>query len=322
MKRARVRIDQSALYRIRSFKRLSIILRCSAEKLEELSASAHNYMEYDQDGRWIEAPKPEIKKVQRRFAELLSQIETPPYLHSGVKKRSYVTNADPHDVRNPTVKIDVKKFYQSSRSAQLYEFLTHRLQWAGDVAGLMVKILTLRGHLPTGGNASPLLSFWIYRDLFDSVNDFATDNGATFSLYIDDMTITGSFVTRKTLHDVRRLVGQSRLKAHKLKYFPSRVGRVITGVAMTRGGRKLPFERQALIAAAESRLNDAESVDERFEVLKPLVGRLCEAAEIDPATWLRRRDRAIAEKHQVERLRTELSSEAAAEVVESPEMPS
>jgi len=272
-------------------------------------------MEYDQDGRWIEAPKPEIKKIQRRFAVLLSQIETPSYLHSGVRKKSYVTNADPHDVQHPTVKIDVKKFYQSSRSAQLYEFLTGRLQWAGDVAGMMVKLLTLRGHLPTGGNASPLLSFWIYRDLFDEVNDFATGHGATFSLYIDDMTVTGRLVTRKTLHEVRKLVGNSRLKAHKLKYFPRGVGRVITGVAMTRGGRKLPFERQALIAAAESRLDAAEGVDERFEALKPLVGRLCEAAEIDPATWLRRRDRAIAEKHHVEGLRTDRDLDAAAEVI-------
>ncbi len=303
MKRIKVSPNQSAIFRVRSFKRLAAILHCSGEELEKLAASETNYMEYDQDGRWIEAPKPKIKAIHRRFAALLAQIETPDYLHSSVKKRSYVTNARDHVAEQSTAKVDIKKFYRSSRSGQVYSFLTNDLEWSGDVAGLMTRILTHNGHLPTGGNASPLLSFWVYKDLFDAVNEVARESSAVFSLYVDDMTLTGRFVRRKTIHDIRRLVGDVRLKAHKIKYFPPGTSKVITGVAQTKTGPKVPFPRQIRIREAEEALRRAQNNDERFDALKPLVGRLCEAAEIDPVTWRGKRDRAIREKQEIDRAR-------------------
>ena len=182
MKRKRVPLNQSALFRIRSFKRLSLILRKSGEELERLAASSDNYMEYDKGGRWIEAPKPHLKKVQERFAGLLAQIETPEYLHSAVRKRSYVSNAAGHTADRSTVKVDIKKFYRSARSAEVYAF---------------ARLLKIRD--------------------------------------------------------------------------------------------------------AEERLQAAMNDDERYEALKPLVGRLCEASQIDPITWKRRRDRAIEEIRAIER---------------------
>jgi hypothetical protein len=262
-----------------------------------------NYMEYPKGNRWIEAPKPRIKAIQRRFSELLAQIETPEYLHSAVRKRSYVTNASLHTAAHQTVKIDIKKFYMSSRSGQVYSFLVNKLEWSGDVAGMMVKLLTIQGHLPTGGNASPLLSFWIYKDLFDAIDQLSSVNGAIFSLYVDDMTITGEFASRSAIGKVRKLIGDSQLRAHKIKYFPRGAPKVITGVAQTVSGRRLPLARQLLIRQAQEKLRNAEDNDERFEALKPLVGRLCEAAEIDPETWLKRRNRAIGVKQTIERER-------------------
>ena len=304
MKHTKVPLSQSALYRVRSFKRLSQLLFMPIDELEELSSSDSNYMEYNNpSGRWIEAPKPKLKAVQKRFSRLLAQIDTPTYLHSAVRKRSYVSNAAGHSTAEPTVKIDVKKFYGSARSAQVHDFLTVKLQWSGDVAGLMTRILAHNGHLPTGGSASPLLSFWIYRDLFDAVASIATASGSTFSLYVDDMTITGNLVRRSTIHSVRQLVGGARLKAHKVKFFPRGAPKEITGVVQTVKGTKVPYVRQARIREAISILQSAGDDDQRLDALKPLIGRLCEAAEIDPATWKARRDRAIAHRKNIERER-------------------
>lgn len=258
---------------------------------------------YNKHGRWIEAPKAKLKAIQTRFSRLLAQIETPDYLHSAVRKRSYVSNAQSHTVQGSTVKIDIKKFYGSARSAQVYSFLTEKLEWSADVAGMMTRLLTHNGHLPTGGSASPLLSFWVYKDLFDAVEQAAGGYSATFSLYVDDMTITGAFVRRRAIYDVRRLVGQSRLKAHKVKFFPSGAPKVVTGVVQTVRGAKVPYVRQGRIRDAVHTLRHAQTEDARYEALKPLVGRLCEATEIDPSTWKVRRDRAIRQKQAIERAR-------------------
>ena len=281
----RLPTNQSALFGIKSFKRLAKILRTPEELLNKIGSATDNYMEFDLAGRWIETPKPVLKRIQVRIAYLLGQIETPEYLHSGVKKRSYITNAAGHSADLSTIKVDLKKFFPSARSAEVFRFLTEDLKWAPDVAGLGTKLLTIHGHLPTGGNVSPLLSFWAYKPLFDEVDRLSTENNCHFSLYVDDMSLSGEFASRKLMHTVRTSIGQHRLQAHKFHHFQKGQPKVITGVAQTTSGQKLPIKRQELIRKAELELRAATDDAEKIAILRPLIGRLCEAVEVDPASW-------------------------------------
>lgn len=293
--RPRHPLRDSCLFRVSSRARLARYLRVSVSFLEAQTKFKSPYNEFELDGRWIEEPKPGLKKVQARFAFLLSQIQTPLYLHSAVKGRSYITNACDHLAAYPSIKADVKKFFPSARSAQVFHFFRDVLEWPSDVAGLGTALFTWRGHLPTGGNASPILSFWAYKPLFDDIACLAEENGCLFSLYVDDMTLTGEFASRSLLFKARSLVGQHGLRAHKLHHFGAEQDRVVTGVANTNAGTRLPVRRQRLIMQAQDRLRAANSDAERREAFKPLIGRICEAVEVDPFTWKPRAERLLQE---------------------------
>src|SRR5258705_185981 len=84
--------------------------------------------------------------------------KTPEFLHSAIKGRSYVTNASEHGPNAPTIKVDIRRFYPSIRAAAVFHFFRDHMQCAEDVAGILTKLLTVDGHLPTGSSASPILS--------------------------------------------------------------------------------------------------------------------------------------------------------------------
>jgi hypothetical protein len=291
----RVSLRGSALFKLTSPARLAHILCISPGQLAYLVRNAEsNYLVRTdrKTKRLIEEPKALLKQIHARVAHLLQQIETPDYLHSGVRQRSYVTNASQHRADEGAIKLDVRKFFPSARAAAVYAFFHEVMEYPPDVASRMTKLLTIAGHLPTGGNASCILSFWAYRPMFDEIAALAQEQGCAFTLYVDDMTISGGFATRSMQQAARQIIGRHRLRAHKNKVFAPNQPRVVTGVAVTVRGRELPNRRAKAIEELTSTI--AELPDERakLSLLPVLVGRVSEATEID-AAWSRRKDVAV-----------------------------
>ncbi len=305
----RVSLRGSALFKLTSPVRLANILCISPGQLAHLAerAEANYCVRTDRKtGRLIEEPKALLKQVHARVARLLAQIETPDYLHSGVKRRSYVTNAAEHSVEGGAVKLDVKKFFPSVRAAAVCHFFTDIMEYPMDVASRMTKLLTIGGHLPTGGNASCILSFWAYKPMFDEIAALALERGCIFTLYVDDITITGQFATRAMQMEARKIVGRYRLKAHKNKVFAPRQPRIVTGVAVTARGSELPNRRAKAIATTIADVAAAVTDAQRLALMPSLIGRVSEAAEVDPlwqgrkaaVVGMRRAIRARVENNQ------------------------
>lgn len=293
----RVSLRGSALFKITSPTRLAKVLCISPERLAYLlSNPSANYSVWDREeggkARTIEEPKALLKAVHIRIARLLAQIETPDYLHSGVKKRSYITNAVQHDAVDGGVKLDVKKFFPSARAAAVYHFFNDIMEYPDDMASRMTALLTYNGHLPTGGNASCILSFWAYKPMFDEIAVLAQARACTFTLYVDDMTLTGRFANRAMQQEARRIIGRYRLRAHKTKVFSPKQPRVVTGVAVTIRGCEVPNRRAKAIKDVAAEI-DAAEYKEKMALLPRLVGRVCEAAEVDPL-WNRQKHAAVS----------------------------
>jgi len=252
-------------------------------------------------GRTIEEPKALLKQVHARMAWLLAQIETPDYLHSAVKRRSYVTNAAGHSIDGSAIKLDVKKFFPSVRAAAVCHFFHDVMEYPMDIASRMTKLLTFDGHLPTGGNASCILSFWAYKPMFDEIASLAELRGCRFSLYVDDMTLTGKFATRAMQQEARKIVGRYRLRAHKNKVFAPRQPRIVTGVAITARGSELPNRRAKAIAESWGEVITAKTDAERLALFPSLIGRMSEAAQID-RSWEGRKAAAVARRRKIRAL--------------------
>lgn len=294
--------NQSILYKVTSPQMLADRLLISRGELDALLADADPYKRWidKKSGRAIQEPRPKLAKVHRRIAMLLARIDTPPYLHSAKKGRSYISNAAAHSVDDGCVKIDVRKFYSSARAQAVYHFFLDRMACDGDVAGMLAKLLTVDGHLPTGSSASPIVSYFAYEDLFHELAVLAEACGCKMTVYVDDIVFTGVGATRRLLFAARKAIGKRHLHGHKTKLFRPGQPRVITGVVVTKSGLRLPNRRQVRIADDQRLFDDLPLGREKLILARRLTGRLIEASQVD-AGWRVRAQAMAALRDDIQR---------------------
>ena len=277
---------QSRLYKVQSPAQLADVLLLRKSQLQLLEKAENNYIRWvdKKTGRDIQKPKPLLERVHRRAGVLMSRIETPDFLHSAVKGRSYITNAARHTSDQPTVKVDIRKFYPSVRAQAVFHFFRDRMLCTGDVAGVLTRLLTIDGHLATGSSVSPILSYFAYEDMFSEIEAVSRRRGCEMTCYVDDMVFTGPEATRGLLYEIIQVAKRYRLWGHKTKIFKAGQPKVITGVAVTMHGLRLPNRQQQAIAAERSVLKTARTDEERLTIMPSLIGRLFQAAQVD-AAW-------------------------------------
>jgi RNA-directed DNA polymerase len=232
--------------------------------------------------RPIQWPKRRLQGVHARVHKLLSRVAVPKYLHSAVRGKSYVSNAAAHDPKMPTVKIDVKKFFPSVSRAVIFNFFAGPLKCRRDVAGLLADILTFDAHLPTGGAASPIIAYYSFKPMFDEIAQFAKSLGLTMTCYVDDMALSGLRANRGVLYEIMGVIARHGLKSHKAHTFSGSQPKVVTGVCNTAAGPRVPNKLHLKIKNGFDALAKAQSEIEEDKILRPLLGRLEAAAQIDP----------------------------------------
>lgn len=250
--------------------------------LKKLSAGSENYKLFtNKDGRAVQEPKRALQRVHMRLHELLSRVETPEYLHSARKGRSYLTNARSYNSDVPVIKIDVKKFFRSVPRVAVYDFFFTTMRCRKDVAGILADILTYNGHLPTGSSASPIISYYAFKAMFDDLQQLAESSSLKMTCYVDDITFSGEKANRLTLQRARQIIAAKGLKSHKLREFSSGQPKVITGVCNTLLGERVPNKLHQKISKGFEDLRSANTSVEKGAVLRPLLGRLEAASQID-----------------------------------------
>ncbi len=266
-------------------RRLSIdVSPVSVETLRGLATDTGNFKLFsakDQGGRAIQEPKRPLQRIHKRIHKLLSRVETPKYLQSARKGCSYLTNARSHNVNAATVKIDVKRFFQSVPRVAIFRFFLETMKCRKDVAGLIADILTYDARLPTGSSASPIISYYAFKPMFDELHNLALTRGLKMTCYVDDITFSGPSANRGTLFDAHKIIAKYRLKSHKMKAFAPHQPKIITGVCNTPSGERVPNKLHRKISIGFKELREAVTHQDKFKALQPLLGRLEAARQID-----------------------------------------
>ena len=228
--------------------------------------------------RKIQSPDPDLAKIQARLMDLLKRIELPDYLHSARKNRSYKTNARCHQYGHGVAKLDVRKFYESTRDSYVNKFFVHKLNCSPDVAHRLTEIACLERRLPTGSPLSPLMSFLAYSDMFDELADLAKAMGLSMTVYVDDIVVSGPTNAPRFIDPARRIIARHGLSAHKISVRPVGAPVVVTGVYNTENGPTIPPARYRKIRALKLELERAKTIDDRVMYLKALIGQYREAS--------------------------------------------
>jgi hypothetical protein len=300
-------LNQCALYGLKGLHQALRILRLEGTSIASLKniCSAQSYIVWDNDGRIVQQPKPQLQNIQRRIATLLRRVTPPKYRHSGIRNRSFRTNAATHANGLPCIQFDIQKFYPSTTYAHIRRFFAEDMGCTGDVATLLAELCCFDArHLPTGGVHSEVVAFYTHKRLFDLIDQRVRARGGAMTLYVDDGTISMPGACATDLDWIRTQFRLNGLRLHKRKSFvvPSRKPRTITGVVVVGNDIRPPKSQLRKIKNLHRDIDNTPDRGAQRRKAQQLLGHLDHVAQIDPrhkdkATGNRKRLRPILEAY-------------------------
>lgn len=229
-------LKQSNLYKVGTQRKLAAALGLEENYFRK--KHIYHYNEFSRkkaDGKERNFSEPEagLKKIQKKISRLLQRIDTPDWLHSGIKRKSYITNCKDHAEADYVITMDIKSFYDSVQKQYVYRLFRNKFEMPADVAGKITDLLLYQDRMPTGGAASQIVTYWAYSDMFHRIYRIAEKYSCKFSLYVDDMTFSSDFpIDFKLKEEIReelKMYGLSA-KPEKDKYYRKGCPKSITGV--------------------------------------------------------------------------------------------
>ncbi len=140
--------------------------------------------------RTIEAPKPLLKRLQRRILRtILAQFPVSPLATAFTAQRNIRYNAWLHTNQKRILNCDVKNFFPSLKAEAAYPFF--RENYEPPVAMMLTRLCTLYGHLPQGASTSPALSNLLLLSLDQELSQWGQARWLQYSRYADDITFSG-----------------------------------------------------------------------------------------------------------------------------------
>lgn len=281
-------LKDSALYNLRTKRKLIALLGCSQRKLKALSTDS-NYHVFDlvKEGkkpREIQAPNFELDMVQTRIASLLIRVATPEYLHSGVKGRSNISNAKAHIGNHPVLTMDIQSFYPSITKKSIYTFFYKTMNAAPDVAGILAEVCSYDNHIPTGSRISMPLSFWTNYKIYSDLDSLCESEDIKMSVFVDDLSFSGANVDKLFQLRVKSIIEAGGLIVHptKTKLYHQDKPKLITGAVVGKDGIKVRSKHHKAIYTLFSELGKCKDEKEFNIMQKKLLGRLSAAGQIEP----------------------------------------
>jgi hypothetical protein len=253
--------------------------------------------------RIYEVPKPPLDRIHRRLFNLFERIEPPPYLHSGIKGRSYITNAKIHIGCSRLISLDIYKFFPSTLGWHVYEFFFKVMHCSKDVAYLLTSLCTYDNHVPTGSCISQFIAFYAHFNMFEEIHAASNALDLTDGCYVDDITISGDRANRSTLFLIRGLLKKRGLQSPAKKEHVYEIGypKAVTGSIIVDQGLRLPNKKHKLIHEEVEQLLKLEDTVDKLDMLETILGRAIAGSQSD-ACITQRVKTLIQEKKRLENL--------------------
>lgn len=279
--------NQSPLYRLRSKRRLYEILGADKELVSRLSNDAsYRMVQVGKNGkdRVAQVPEYELDRLHTRVAGLIRRVATPDYLHSGIKGRSHVTNAQAHLGSWELYTADLSGYFPSVSSKAVSHFFRSTLECSSDVAAILAQLLTYEGHVPTGSRVSMSLAFWCTQPLFDRLQAYANSHGLVMTVYVDDVTFSGprlpAGIQRRIPHEIAK--SGFRCNSAKCRVYRRGESREVTGVVLKENQVYLPRRQHLNIYEGFMKLDKSLSREEYLDQMRKLSGAMASAGQVEP----------------------------------------
>jgi RNA-directed DNA polymerase len=172
-----------------------------------------------------------LKSIQRSIKDnILSQIELPNEIHGGVKKKSNITNAKPHQGNKFIFTTDLQSFYPNITHHDVFKmfldngFSQHYAHW-------LTKLTTWQFKLPQGTPTSTHISNLVFRDTDLELIELCKKNNITYTRYVDDLTFSSPQDFKHLLNQILEIVISHGFKISYRKTSYSK-NQTVTGIVV------------------------------------------------------------------------------------------
>lgn len=317
MSTKRIPLKNSPLYKLSSKSKLAKLLGCSTQFIHNYKSSAFQYKIFSlpkpksKERRPVEDPNDFIKKIHTRIKYLISEIEVPDYLKSGVKGKSHIDNAKAHKDCNNLVSMDLHHFYQTGKKMYLYHVFKSTFLMLDDLALFLADIATIPhkekngsdSYFPTGSPSSQILIYWCYKKTFDDIDNICKKFGIRFSLYVDDMTFSSNKKITKSFENLIKKRIESvglELNDNKTKRYGKDTVKFVTGCAIKDKNLSVRNNKRHDVIDILSKIDiDDMSVAD----IRPTLGRITSQQQIEPSIFAHTKRNLLAKQRLIKKNR-------------------
>lgn len=212
--------------------------------------------------RQLVYPVGRLRAVHERLRFHLSKIVQPSYLMSPRKGKAQRDNALAHMSSTQFMTLDLRQFYPSTTRQMIRNSLATQFCMQPDVAGLIAHLATADDRACFGSPLTPVLASLVHRPMFDSIADRCLGDDLSYTVWVDDLTVSGHKISGSLRSDVRDIVANSGLHSHKLKLFSGNRPVFITGVGIVGSNLIVPARAELRAKELWAELYACETFDE------------------------------------------------------------
>lgn len=197
----------SPYFSLQNIERLLKIDRLTLRKIAKHSGSYYNpydKQEIKPDGtkkwRHIANPDHELKKVQVMIYSVILKkhmLLLPEGIMGGISGKSIKDNAYQHLKQELVVTIDIKDCFPKTTNKMVFKAWRETIGCSEKVAGLLTQLTTFQRQLPQGAPTSSALCNLCLLPMFTEIKKYTDENNIAFTLYVDDITLSGNTVDVK-----------------------------------------------------------------------------------------------------------------------------
>ena len=220
--------SKSPLYGISRKRDLNQLIKTKVHNTNKYNVEYKPYIDQKPKRRLIEAPKYNLKLLQKRIKKYLDYFDYPDNVFSGIKGRSYIDNAYYHIDSNYFLKMDLSKFFPNTSREKIYKFYFNKMRMKNDIAAIMSDLSTVDltdimtkdienfilekgirhiNHLPSGSPISSILSYLANIDMFNELEVLSKKYNCIVSFYVDDIIFSSKKrISKSIVRDAERII--------------------------------------------------------------------------------------------------------------------
>jgi len=202
---------------------LSSILGFTSDELYNFARVAPKFykeafIRHNNKIRIIEKPSHQLKKKQKNLLKkVLYHLRTHSRLY-GRPGTSIKTAVADHVRRPLVITMDIKNFFPSIKADQI-RIMFRRHNASEEIAEILTRLTTYKRHLPHGAPTSPCIARLILNPLAINLEKMLKKihPKAIFSIYVDDITISGPIGLRKSIPTIYHMINRFGFTVNKEK---------------------------------------------------------------------------------------------------------